>query len=65
MSRLFNKRQRLMMLFRQAGRCAACSNRLSAGFHADHVKPYSKGGQTVIQNGQALCPMCNLKKGAA
>ncbi|MBT4886599.1 MAG: HNH endonuclease [Planctomycetaceae bacterium] len=65
MNRLFNKRQRLLLMFRQAGRCACCGDRLTQGFHADHVQPFSKGGKTVIQNGQALCPFCNLKKGAA
>jgi superfamily II DNA or RNA helicase len=25
--------------------------------------PFDKGGKTTIENGQALCPTCNLKKG--
>ena len=36
---------------------------LTTNFQADHVIPYSKGGKTVLQNGQALCADCNLKKG--
>lgn len=36
---------------------------LGKGWHADHVKPYSKGGPTRAWNGAALCPSCNLKKG--
>lgn len=43
--------------------CAECGVELSAGWHADHVEPYSKGGETDVINGQALCPRCNLKKG--
>jgi len=31
-------------------------------FHADHIEPYSRGGATSIENGQALCSTCNLKK---
>lgn len=32
--------------------------------HADHIHPHSRGGDTSIHNGQALCARCNLKKGA-
>jgi len=39
--------------------CSAC---LSNDFHADHIKPFSLGGDTNLNNGQALCPKCNLKK---
>lgn len=31
---------------------------------ADHIIPYSKGGKTIISNGQASCPECNRSKGA-
>jgi hypothetical protein len=30
--------------------------------HADHVYPYSKGGQTDVTNGQLLVKEDNLKK---
>lgn len=29
----------------------------------DHIKPWSKGGRTVLSNAQVLCPACNKKKG--
>jgi hypothetical protein len=30
--------------------------------HVDHVKPWSKGGETVLENLQLLCSDCNLGK---
>jgi superfamily II DNA or RNA helicase len=47
-----------------AGVCRGCGARLQNGFHADHVRPFSKGGRTITDNGQALCRACNLKKGS-
>jgi len=40
-----------------------CGCELQAGWHADHVTPFSKGGPTDVINGAALCPSCNTKKG--
>ena len=33
-------------------------------FEADHVLPHSKGGETIIENGQVLCREHNRQKGA-
>ena len=33
-------------------------------WHADHIKPWSKGGHTTVENGQVACSACNLAKGA-
>ena len=30
--------------------------------HIDHIKPWSKGGETVLENLQTLCSKCNLGK---
>ncbi|RKY53653.1 MAG: HNH endonuclease, partial [Candidatus Neomarinimicrobiota bacterium] len=30
---------------------------------ADHIIPWSKGGETTVENGQALCQRCNGSKG--
>ena len=51
------------MFLASDGKCSKCGCDLEPGWHADHVHPYSKGGQTDVINGQALCPECNLRKG--
>lgn len=33
-------------------------------WHADHVRPWSHGGLTTVENGQVACPECNLAKGS-
>jgi 5-methylcytosine-specific restriction endonuclease McrA len=49
----------------QRNRCAYCRiNLLRSGYHADHIEPLSRGGRNVIANIQALCPRCNVSKGA-
>ena len=63
MARRFNQSQRIDIFIRQDGKCALCGEELQPSWHADHIMPYSKGGWTVAENGQALCPECNLKKG--
>ena len=64
MKRLFNKRQRNALRILASNLCEACGQKLDKSFHADHKKPFSKGGETALTNAQALCPNCNLKKGA-
>ncbi len=61
--RSFSKRQKIILTFLSGGVCAICGVRLEKNFHGDHKEPYSKGGETLIRNGQALCAPCNLKKG--
>ncbi|MAI52376.1 MAG: hypothetical protein CML80_05745 [Rhodobiaceae bacterium] len=64
MRRFFSQRQRLIIYAKSKGKCQLCGTNLKGDFHADHIVPASRGGQTVIQNGQALCPNCNLRKAA-
>lgn len=52
------------MALLSGGRCAICNERLGSRFHGDHVVPFSRGGETVLLNGQAVCARCNLRKGA-
>jgi len=45
------------------GICAECGIAVSEeSFEADHIKPWSKGGRTIIANGQILCSVCNHRK---
>lgn len=62
--RRFKDSERSAFYLAADGKCEECGVELEPGWHADHVIPYSHGGQTDVINGQALCPPCNLKKGA-
>ena len=61
-------RLRFQVLQRDRFACRACgaSPATSAGIelHVDHVTPWSKGGETTLENLQTLCNRCNLGKGA-
>ena len=52
-----------MLLIIAGNKCQLCNKKLDKSFHADHVIPYSKNGSTNLNNAQALCAECNLKKG--
>lgn len=62
--RRFNDGERVALYLASNGKCTNCGADLEPGWHADHEQPHSKGGATDVINGQALCPPCNLKKGA-
>ena len=62
-TRFFSARQRKILAWVASGQCNWCGAELPKDFHADHIKPFSKGGPTNTNNGQALCVDCNLKKG--
>ena len=61
--RFFSKRQRNNLRILAGNQCVNCGDALTQGFHADHIIPFCVGGKTLLNNGQALCPSCNLKKG--
>jgi 5-methylcytosine-specific restriction endonuclease McrA len=63
-ARRFPPAARVALFLAAQGRCSACGDPLPRGWHADHVDPVSAGGATEPANGQALCPRCNLVKGA-
>lgn len=67
--RSFKYSARRDVMDRAGGRCEAamfivwgrCSG---AATDADHVYPWSRGGPTIVSNGQALCREHNTRKGA-
>ena len=61
--RAFSERDRRAAYERQHHKCAICGKTFEfEEMHADHIKPWSKGGATVPENCQMLCRDCNLKK---
>lgn len=66
-SRNINARLRFKVLKRDNFRCCACgaspAKDPSVELHVDHIVPWSKGGETEIDNLQTLCSKCNLGKG--
>ncbi len=65
-SRYPNNRLKIQVLLRDGNKCRLCGSTCDSGLnniHFDHIKPYSKGGETVLTNLQILCSECNLAKG--
>jgi superfamily II DNA or RNA helicase len=63
MTRRFGNRVRAWLWVIQKGRCQACGRVLTPGWHVDHKRPWGLGGPTTLDNAQALCGACNLRKG--
>ncbi len=65
-TRDINLRLRFKVMQRDNFKCCICgkSPATSPGvtLHIDHIKPWSKGGETTIDNLQTLCSECNLGK---
>lgn len=61
-----NLRMRFIVLKRDNFKCCACgaspAKDSSVELHVDHIVPWSKGGETVLENLQTLCSKCNLGK---
>ncbi len=68
-NRIFSSEQRLAIFRNDEGQCQIKSrcegqDRLAwDSWHADHIVPYSKGGKTIVTNGQVGCVACNTAKG--
>jgi len=65
----FSPNQKNEIWSKSGGYCVHCDVELtpfkgeSNSFQADHIVPHSKGGETTVENGQALCQACNGSKG--
>lgn len=53
---------RTQVFERDAYRCVQCGSHKA--LHADHIYPFSKGGECTLDNLQTLCGSCNIRKGA-
>lgn len=62
--RTANWRQRAQVLLRDGATCRMCGTRPEHGarLHVDHIIPWAKGGETVLENLQILCERCNIGK---
>ena len=65
-SRGVTTRMRFLVMKRDNFKCCMCgaspAKDPSVELHIDHIVPWSKGGETVIDNLQTLCSKCNLGK---
>lgn len=65
-SRDINLRLRFRVMQRDSFKCRLCgaspAKDPSIELHIDHIKPWSKGGETTMDNLQTLCSKCNLGK---
>lgn len=65
-NRDINLRLRFKVMQRDNFKCCMCgaspAKDPSIVLHIDHIIPWSKGGETVINNLQTLCSKCNLGK---
>ena len=59
-------RLRFLVNRRDRFTCRACgrspANEVGVVLHVDHIDPWSKGGETTLENLQTLCEKCNLGK---
>lgn len=54
---------RKAVIARDNGRCRACGIGDIDNLHCDHIVPESKGGKATTDNLQAMCSVCNNRKG--
>ena len=65
-SRAISDKLRYQVLKRDNFKCCACgaspAKDPTIELHIDHIIPWSKGGETTIENLQTLCSKCNIGK---
>ena len=64
--REINWRLRFLVLRRDNFKCKNCGRSPATDpsiiLHVDHIKPWARGGETVLENLQTLCSVCNIGK---
>ena len=59
-----SERLKVQVLMRDGNKCRLCGITVSGNdIHFDHIYPWSKGGETILENLQVLCKPHNLAKG--
>jgi len=65
-SRYINIRKRFKVMREDNFKCRICGKSPATDpsiiLHVDHIKPWSKGGENVLDNLQTLCSVCNIGK---
>ena len=62
--RLPSERLKVQVLMRDGNKCRLCGITVTGdNIHFDHIQPWSKGGETILDNLQVLCETHNLAKG--
>lgn len=64
--RTINWRLRFKVMQRDNFKCKACGRSPATNgdiiLHVDHIKAWANGGETVLENLQTLCSVCNVGK---
>lgn len=65
-TRAISDKLRYQVLKRDNFKCCACgaspAKDPAVELHIDHIIPWSRGGETTLQNLQTLCSRCNIGK---
>ncbi|MFH0753691.1 MAG: HNH endonuclease [Candidatus Omnitrophota bacterium] len=65
-SRTINWRLRFIVMRRDHFKCKGCGRSPATDqtiiLHVDHIKGWANGGETVLENLQTLCSVCNIGK---
>ena len=65
-SRTINWRLRFIVMRRDNFKCKNCGRSPATDpsiiLHVDHIKAWANGGETVLENLQTLCSVCNIGK---
>jgi Homing endonuclease associated repeat/HNH endonuclease len=65
-TRSINWRIRFVVMKRDNFRCKSCGRSPATDqtvvLHVDHIKAWANGGETVLENLQTLCSVCNIGK---